>query len=126
MTSGVLVRASMEKIVRRLGPVAEKLVLLGHSHRPDLVRLPGGTIVMNPGSVGCPAYFDPTGQAHVSEAGAPHARYALVDAVDGSDPSVMFLALAFDYEAAARRAEANSRPDWAHALRTGFMLRATH
>jgi diadenosine tetraphosphatase ApaH/serine/threonine PP2A family protein phosphatase len=113
----------MGKIVRRLGEMEEKLVFLGHSHRPDIVRLPSGTIVMNPGSVGCPAYFDPSGQAHASESGSPHARYALVDTMDGGDPSAMFLAIAFDHEAAARRAEMNSRPDWAHALRTGFMPR---
>jgi putative phosphoesterase len=126
VASGVLARASMEKIVRRLGPIGEKLVVLGHSHRPDLVRLPDGTIVMNPGSVGCPAYFDPTGQAHASEAGTPHARYAIVDITDGKDPSVMFLALDYDHEAAARRAEMNGRPEWAHALRTGFMPRVTN
>ncbi|QRM55578.1 metallophosphoesterase family protein [Sinorhizobium sp. BG8] len=124
IASGVLVRAPMGKIVRRLGDIAEKLVILGHSHRPDLVRLPSGTIVMNPGSVGCPAYFDPTGQAHASESGTPHARYAIVDTVDGGDPSIEFVALAYDYEAAACRAETNDRPDWAHALRTGFMPHA--
>ncbi|MBL0373046.1 metallophosphoesterase family protein [Rhizobium sp. KVB221] len=126
MVSGILVRAPIDKIVRRLGPSEAKLVLLGHSHRPDLVRLPGGTTVINPGSVGCPAYFDPTGQAHVSESGTPHARYALIDVADGKDPAVMFLALTYDHEAAARRAEINNRPDWAHALRTGFMPRATN
>lgn len=123
IASGVLVRAPMEKIVRRLGVIEEKLVLLGHSHRQDLVRLPSGTIVMNPGTVGCPAYFDPSGQAHASEAGSPHARYALVDTVEGGEPSVAFMAVAFDHEAAARRADMNGRPDWAHALRTGFMPR---
>jgi hypothetical protein len=64
----------MEKILRRLGPIDQRIVVLGHSHRPDLVRLPNGTTVVNPGSVGCPAYQDPTGQAHVSESGTPQAR----------------------------------------------------
>src|SRR5262249_51510074 len=73
IAAGVLVRAPMEKIVRRLGPIEDRIVVLGHSHRPDLVRLPGGSIIVNPGSVGCPAYEDPTGQAHVSQSGTPHA-----------------------------------------------------
>jgi predicted phosphodiesterase len=121
IVAGALVRAPMEKIVRRLGAIEERIVLLGHSHRPDLVRLPSGAIIVNPGSVGCPAYEDPTGQAHVSEAGSPHARYAVVDTVEGKDPEVMFVALAYDWESAARRAETSGRPEWAHALRTGFM-----
>ena len=31
------------------------------------------------------------------------------------------LAVAYDHETAARRAEQSGRPEWAHALRTGFM-----
>ena len=31
------------------------------------------------------------------------------------------IALRYDHEAASAEAEANGRPDWAHALRTGFM-----
>jgi diadenosine tetraphosphatase ApaH/serine/threonine PP2A family protein phosphatase len=96
-------------------------VLLGHSHRPDLVRLPGGVTILNPGSVGCPAYHDPTGRAHVSESGAPHARYAVVEVADGELRRADLRAVAYDWEAAARRAEANGRPDWGHALRTGLM-----
>jgi hypothetical protein len=57
----------------------------------------------------------------VSESGSPHVRYALLDVEDGREPDVMFLALAYDHESAARRAEINGRPEWAHALRTGFM-----
>jgi predicted phosphodiesterase len=121
IAAGVLTRAPMEKIVSRLGPVEAKIIILGHSHRADLVRLPNRTIVINPGSIGCPAYDDPTGQAHVSESGSPHVRYALLDVEDGREPDVMFLALAYDHESAARRAEINGRPEWAHALRTGFM-----
>ena len=41
-------------------------------------RLPDGPTVLNPGSVGCPAYQDPSDDPHVSEAGSPHARYAIV------------------------------------------------
>ena len=33
--------------------------------------------MLNPGSVGCPAYQDPGDEPHVSEAGSPHARYAV-------------------------------------------------
>jgi predicted phosphodiesterase len=119
---GRLARGVPEAIARRLGPVeGVQVVLCGHSHRADLVRLPSGILVLNPGSVGCPAYEDPTEPAHVSQAGAPQARYALLDL--GDEPAAAFLAVPYDHEAAARRAEANGRPDWAHALRSGFMPR---
>ena len=38
-----------------------------------------------------------------------------------SGASVEFIAVAYDFEEAARRAERNGRKEWAHALRTGFM-----
>lgn len=119
---GRLVRDRMEDIEARLGEVeGARLVLTAHSHRADMVRLPGGMTVINPGSVGCPAYDDDE-PPHVSESGSPHARYALVTP-GGADelPEVDFVAVRYAFEAAARRAEANERFEWAHALRTGFM-----
>src|SRR5262249_44699503 len=71
---GRLVRAPAEKIARRLGDADAALVLCGHSHHQHMVCLPDGPLVLNPGSVGQPAYRDPSGKAHVSEAGSPHAR----------------------------------------------------
>jgi predicted phosphodiesterase len=124
VSGGRLVRDHPAAIVRRLGDVGTaRIVLCGHSHRTELVRLPNGALIINPGSVGAPGYEDPAEPAHVSEAGSPHARYALLDLPDdaGAEPVVTFLAVPYDHEAAARRAEALGRPDWARALRTGFM-----
>lgn len=122
---GRLVRGAMQGITDRLGDVAPgHVVLCGHSHRPDLVRLSNGVLIVNPGSVGCPAYEDPSIPAHVSEAGSPHARYALLHLNEERRPegaAVEFLALSYANEQAARRAEANGRGEWAFALRTGTM-----
>lgn len=121
---GRLVRADHARIASRLGHTEARLILCGHSHRAELVQLPGGPLIVNPGSVGCPAYDDPggTGTPHVSEAGSPHARYAILDLGESVPAStVAFRAVSYDFEAAARRAEANNRPEWAFALRTGFM-----
>jgi predicted phosphodiesterase len=120
--AGRLVQARRETIERRLGRVEAGLVLCAHSHRPDLVQLPSGVVIVNPGSVGCPAFDDPTPPAHVSEAGAPHARYAMIELDDEAlEPVVGFYAVGYDHDAAARRAAANGRADWARALATGRM-----
>lgn len=101
------------------------LILTAHSHLPRLVALAGGRTALNPGSVGMPAYADPDGVPpdflpHVSEAGAPHARCAIITLVPGSEaPSVEFLAIPYDWEAAARRALSQDQPNWAAWLRTG-------
>lgn len=54
-----LKRSNVEGIAHRLGDVGSKnIVLCAHSHRPDLVHMQNGVLVINPGSVGCPAYDD--------------------------------------------------------------------
>jgi predicted phosphodiesterase len=111
-----LIPDSPAAITARLG-AAPPLVLCAHSHQPRLIRLPDGPTVLNPGSVGCPAYQDPTGDPHVSEIGSPHARYAVV-----TEAGAELIAVEYDHRAAAARALACGRPDWAHALATGYAL----
>jgi len=106
---------------RRLrGSINLKRIRIPHSHVGN-----NKWLLLNPESVGCPAYDDPSAPAHVSEAGSPHARYALLDFSHGEgrgdDAEMTFVALSYAHEQAACRAEANGRADWAHALRTGTM-----
>jgi hypothetical protein len=106
-----------DEVAQRLGPVDAILVLCGHSHVPRDVRV-GALRIANPGSVGLQAYDDEHPYPHEVEVGSPHARYAIVQPVaDGW--SVTQRAVPYDWEAAARQAEARGRGDWADALRTG-------
>jgi len=122
VADGRLRRGPADAAAARLGDIGgNRVALCGHSHIAHLTRLGDGVLIVNPGSVGCPAYEDPSAPAHVSESGSPCARYAVIDWAAGNEPSVAFHAIPYDHEAAARRAEANGRADWARALRTGFM-----
>lgn len=115
-----LVAARPQAVAALLGATGHAVVLCGHSHQPRLLRLDDGTVVVNPGSVGNPAYHATEPSIHVSESGVPHARFAVVTMTDAV--AIEHYAIAYDWEHAARRAEANSRADWAHALRTGRAL----
>ena len=66
----------------------------------------------------------PGGDPHVSEAGSPHARYAVLD-INEERVSVDLIAIAYDWEAAVARAESNGRHDWANGLRTGWFIAGT-
>jgi predicted phosphodiesterase len=118
---GRLVRAPAAVIAARLGGVAAPVLLCGHSHLQHVLQLPDGPWIINPGSIGGPAYDDPTPPAHVSESGSPSARYAILE-LDGDTVAVDQIAIPYDHISAARRAAENGRPDWAHALMTGFSL----
>jgi predicted phosphodiesterase len=111
--------ATESEVVERLGPWRSwSLLLCGHTHLQRLRRLPSGCLVVNPGSVGWPAYEDDQPYPHIMEAGTPHARYAVLDNGTGRW-EVSFRAIDYDWEQAARTAEENDRPDVARALRTG-------
>lgn len=121
VTGGRLLLDSVAAVEARLAGVKGPLLLCGHSHLPRLLRLSNGMVVVNPGSVGNPAYDDETPPAHVSESGSPHARLALVTIAGAI--SVEHHAVAYDWEAASAQARRNGRDDWAHALSTGTVRR---
>jgi predicted phosphodiesterase len=109
--------ADADEVRARLGTVGDSLVLCGHTHRARVVTC-GGTLIVNPGSVGLQAYDDAHPHPHVVEMGSPHARWALVELRDGYWQAQL-RATAYDWSAAADRAQCMGRGDWADALRTG-------
>lgn len=104
--------------VSLVGAGDAQLVLCGHTHIPRVV-VRDGVVIVNPGSVGMPAYDDDRPVAHVMEAGCPP-RYALVTP-SSSGWRVDLRAVPYDFEAAARQAEQAGRPEIAFGVRTGRM-----
>jgi hypothetical protein len=96
------------------------LILCGHSHIPRLSQLHSGQIIVNPGSVGIQAYEGHHPAPHTVEIGSPHGRYAIAEQSAGRW-TVDFIAVPYDWDAAARLALARGREDWVRALRTGFV-----
>jgi diadenosine tetraphosphatase ApaH/serine/threonine PP2A family protein phosphatase len=113
------VLASGDEIAGRLGAVDASLILCGHSHIPRAVRLADGRTVVNPGSVGLPAYRDDQPTAHAVETGNPAARYAMV-ARRGDEWRVEFVCVPYDWRAAAAAARNAGWPAWARNLETGY------
>lgn len=113
--------ATSDEIEHRLGPTDATLVLCGHTHVPRSVQTRKGQLIVNPGSVGLPAYDADQPEPHVVETGSPDARYALVER-RGSTWSASLLAVPYDHSAAAELARTRQRDDWAHALVTGRAL----
>jgi hypothetical protein len=82
--------------------------------------LPGGQVIVNPGSVGIQAYFGHHPIPHTVELGSPHARYALVEQRAGGWVAEL-IAVPYDWESMAQLAEQRDQPDWARALRSGYV-----
>jgi predicted phosphodiesterase len=112
--------ATDEEVIERLGADTGRcrLYLCGHTHLQRARGLPDGALVVNPGSVGWPAFPNDDPFPHRIEAGTPHARYTTVTR-SGNSWTVNAHLVEYDANRAALLAEQNSRADIAQALRTG-------
>jgi predicted phosphodiesterase len=119
VSSGVPLVRQADEIQAQIGEQPE-ILLCGHTHIPRLVEVQG-TKIINPGSVGLPAYRDEEPCLHAMENFSPHARYAILEK-NHNNYSVNFIAVEYDYEAAAQAAEKRQAHNWAYALRTGRAL----
>jgi diadenosine tetraphosphatase ApaH/serine/threonine PP2A family protein phosphatase len=120
LPDGTVRMASLEAVERAAEGIAQRLMLCGHSHLARAIRLSGGRMIVNPGSVGSPGYRDIHPFPHVVEAGTPDARYAILELADGAW-RVTFRHVPYDHDAMAALALQNGQPELASALATGWI-----
>lgn len=112
-------RAASREVVEKLARgIDRRLVLCGHSHLPRAVSIPGGPLVVNPGSVGLQAYDADHPHFHVHETLSPHARYAICER-RRAGWDVSHRCVPYDHGRAAATARRNGREEWARWLETG-------
>ncbi|QRG67239.1 metallophosphoesterase family protein [Brevibacillus choshinensis] len=106
-------------VAEQLQSIEQRIIVCGHTHLPKSVQLPDGKLVLNPGSVGFPAYYEESPHPHVMESMSPHAKYAILwpSELGWTIEQIM---LPYDWEQASRVAEDKGRPDYGYAIRTGF------
>ncbi|MED0965753.1 metallophosphoesterase family protein [Bacillus paramycoides] len=108
-----------EKVIMdQLQNIEQKIIVCGHTHIPRVVYLSDGKIIINPGSVGLPAYKDELPVLHKMESGTPHAKYVIMEK-NAQDWLIEQISVSYNWEEAAQLAENSDRHDWAVALRTG-------
>ena len=114
--------ATREEIEARLHGTGVEVVACGHSHVPRAVRTRSGQLLINPGSVGLPAYDADHPFPHVVENGSPDARYAIVEKRGGRWIPEL-IAVPYGHGAMAELARLRGRSDWEAALSTGYVSR---
>ncbi|WP_275790391.1 metallophosphoesterase family protein [Pararhizobium gei] len=117
---GIIHLASKERIERFAAGVDFPVLLCGHSHIPRAVHLSDRRLLVNPGSVGCPAYDDDRPVRHKVETGSPDAAYAILSREAGHW-SVSFRRASYDHRAMSRLALSRGRTEWAQGLATGWI-----
>jgi len=121
--NGIVIRRGNSEICNIIGDLNERIILCGHSHIPEVVET-GGKILINPGSVGCPAFSD-INPYHIVECASPRSNYCILTISDHRT-RIEQISLEYDYHKASETAEQNKRPDWAGWLRSGFVEGEKH
>ncbi|MBD7990469.1 metallophosphoesterase family protein [Ochrobactrum quorumnocens] len=121
--TGDVVLRGRDEIEAEAEDVAPSLILCGHTHTPRVVRLSEGRQIVNPGSVGCPGYFDDQPVPHIVETGTPNASYAIIE--DGAlGWQVTFRSIPYDTTRMITLAEQANREEWAQVIRSGWLRKA--
>ncbi|MVN21136.1 metallophosphoesterase family protein [Mucilaginibacter arboris] len=109
-----------EELVAKTANIKEQIILCGHSHVNRVIWLSNGKIILNPGSVGLPAYLGNAKVRFAMESMTPHAKYALIYAGKNSI-NIEQINCSYDWNAASETARKNGREDWAQGLLYGRM-----
>ncbi|MDL2259631.1 metallophosphatase family protein [Deltaproteobacteria bacterium OttesenSCG-928-K17] len=109
-----------DELAESLAGTSSPVIICGHSHLPRVGKLSSGTLVINAGSVGLPAYQDILPVKHKMESRSPHAKYAILDIQNGYKVDIIHVP--YDWKAAADQARSQNRHDWAYSLETGFVI----
>jgi putative phosphoesterase len=109
-----------EELIEKTARIKERIILCGHSHVNRVIYLSNGKIIINPGSVGLPAYLGNGQYRFAMESMTPHAKYTIIS-VDGDDISVNQINCAYDWDAASAAALKNGNENVAKFLLYGRM-----
>lgn len=109
-----------EELLDKIIAVKERIVLCGHSHVNRVIYLSNNQVVLNPGSVGLPAYLGNGEHRFSMESNSPHAKYAIVH-TDGFTVNIEQVLVGYDWNQASEMAKANGNPDAARFLLYGRM-----
>jgi predicted phosphodiesterase len=109
-----------EELMEKTAHIKQRIVLCGHSHVNRVIYLTNNKIILNPGSVGLPAYLGTGEYSFAMESNSPHAKYAIVHA-NGNDINIEQVLCAYNWDAASAAAKNNGSEKWAQYLLYGRM-----
>lgn len=115
--NGVILKQT-EEIMNSVKDIPQHIIFCGHSHLPTIVYLPNNKIIINPGSVGLPAYEEVEPFYYKIESGTPFANYAVVEKRNG-EWIIEQVSIPYDTTEVIKQSEAQKRSDWARAIKYG-------
>lgn len=109
-----------EELEAKTAEIKQQIILCGHSHVNRMIWLSNGKLILNPGSVGLPAYLGNAQFRFAMDSMTPHAKYAIIYA-DKNSINIEQISCTYEWNTASETARKNGREDWAQGLLYGRM-----
>jgi predicted phosphodiesterase len=109
-----------EDLIECTKHIKERIILCGHSHVNRVIYLSNDKIILNPGSVGLPAYLGNGEYRFAMESNTPHAKYAIVHA-GGGNINIEQVLCTYNWRQASEATRKNGNDKWANFLLYGRM-----
>lgn len=118
VTLGYAKLRTEKEIMHLLNGQQSKLICCGHTHTPRTVQLSNGQLIVNPGSVGLPAYTDDEPVVHSMENFCSQASYSIIEKGEFGWKNQQ-IKVPYDVQSAVDECKKRGRMDWVHFLLTG-------
>ncbi|MGE7840847.1 metallophosphoesterase family protein [Lysinibacillus sp. NPDC093712] len=109
-----------EEIMKYVQDIKQEIIFCAHTHIPRVVYLPNNKIIINPGSVGLPAYEEEVPIYHKMESGSPFANYTIFSK-EQKHWLIEQVLIGYNRLGVINKSKENGRLDWTCALETGRM-----
>jgi putative phosphoesterase len=109
-----------EELIAKTKHIKQRIILCGHSHVNRVIYLSTNKIILNPGSVGLPAYLGNGQHRFAMESMTPHAKYAIITA-NGDDINIEQINCTYNWNAASQQAKEHGNENFAKFLLYGRM-----
>lgn len=122
---GIVSLRSKENILKEAIGLRHSILLCGHSHVARIIAPDERRLIINPGSVGQPAFTSDWPKRHRIETGSSQASYAIIER-RRAGVSVSLRKVPYDFTRMAILALDAGRKDWSNALRFGWLDGCIH
>lgn len=112
----------LEELDKEISIIEQDYIICGHSHLSKSVYTPSSKLIINPGSVGLPAYSDEKPYPHKVENFTPYAKYMILTVAQRKIVNIERNEILYDWILAAQKAAQNNRKDYEVAIKTGTAL----
>lgn len=119
ITEKGMVQKPLDQIDDTLKDIEADSILCGHDHQRQTTITPKGKLIINPGSVGLPAYMDDHPFPYKVENHSPYARYAILTVENKKITSISHQEVLYDWKTASQMARANGSQEYALSILTG-------